>query len=90
MREEISEPQHWRGRSTGNVSWSSRRRPVLPLPADVVDAAFSEEVPLPNLRTDAAEIDAQTYPELIATLTEQLAQLDAQREQLTKLLGQAK
>ncbi len=49
MREEISEPQHWRSH-TGNDSWSARRRiaahatgTIASLPAEVVDAAFADE-----------------------------------------------
>ncbi len=96
MKEEISEPQHWRSRPSTNPSWSTRRRaatiplPVEPLSAELVDAAFTDEGPLTASRLDAAEVevDANTYPELIASLTDQLAQLEAQRKQLQKLLAE--
>ena len=62
----------------------------LPLSAEVVDAAFTDEGPLTASRLDASEVevDAKTYPELIAILTDQLAQLEAQRKQLQKLLAE--
>lgn len=93
MREEISEPQHWRSHSSANASWSLRRRAAkAPLSAELVDAALAEEI-LPMMsRRDAAEVesvaavDVKSYPELIVSLTNQLAQLEAHREQLQKLL----
>ena len=95
MREEISEPRHWRLRPSTNPSWSTRRRAATmplsakPLPAELVDAAFTDEWPLTASRLDAAEVevDTNTYLELIASLTDQLAQLEAQRRQLQKLLA---
>ena len=64
----------------------------LPLSAEVVDAAFTDEGPPAASRLDAAEVDvdAETYPELIASLTNQLAQLEAQRKQLQKLLAETR
>ncbi len=96
MREEISEPQHWRSRPSTNPSWSTRRRAATmplsaePLSAELVDAAFTDEGPLTASRLDAAEVevDANTYPELIASLTGQLAQLETQHKQLQKLLAE--
>ena len=96
MREEISEPQHWRSRPSTNPSWSTRRRAATmplsaePLSAELVDAAFTDEGPLTESRLDAAEVevDANTYPELIASLTDQLAQLEVQRKRLQKLLAE--
>ena len=96
MREEISEPQHWRSRSGTNPSWSTRRRVATKsLPAELVDAAFSDEGSLTTSRLDAAEAeiatdsDMTTYPDLIANLTAQLAQLEDHREQLQSLLAEA-
>ncbi len=96
MREEISEPQHWRSRPSTNPSWSTRRRAAAtplsaePLSAELVDAAFTDEGPLTASRLDAAEVevDANTYPELIASSTDQLAQLEVQRKRLQKLLAE--
>ena len=101
MREEISEPQHWRSRPSTNPSWSTRRQAATmpwsakplsaePLSAELVDAAFTDEGPLTASRLDAAEVevDANTYPELIASLTDQLAQLEVQRKRLQKLLAE--
>ena len=96
MREEISEPQHWRSRPSTNPSWSTRRRATAmplsaePLSAELVDAAFTDEGPLTASRRDAAEVevDANTYAELMASLTDQLAQIEAQRKQLQKLLAE--
>ena len=101
MREEISEPQHWRSRPSTNPSWSTRRRAATmplsakplsaePLSAELVDAAFTDEEPLTASRLDAAEaeVDANTYPELIASLADQLAQLGAQCKQLQESLAE--
>ena len=89
MREEITEPQHWRQRSGGNPSRPTRRRTALPLPAEVVDAALAEELPVRGSRTDSAEADVKNYPELIEALSNQLAYLESQNEQLQKLLTEA-
>ncbi len=96
MREEISEPQHWKSRRDANPSWStSRRAATKPLPAELVDAAFGDEESLATPRLDAAEApdaaegDVTTYPELIARLTDQLTQLEAHRQQLQRLLAEA-
>ena len=63
-----------------------------PLSAELVDAAFTDEEPLTASRLAAAEVDAaevevdaNTYPELITSLTDQLAQLEAQCKQFQKL-----
>ncbi len=101
MREEISEPQHWRSRPSTNPSWSTRRQAATmplsakplsaePLSAELVDAAFTDEEPLTASRLDAAEaeVDANTYPELIASLADQLAQLGAQCKQLQESLAE--
>ena len=89
MREEISEPQQWRARPSASQSWAVRRRAdAVPLPAEVVDAAFNDDLPLAvSHRTEPSE--PATYPELVARIHEQLALLEAQRVQLQKLLSQA-
>ena len=98
MREEISEPQHWRSTAVAKASWSSRRRAVIrPLSAELVDAAFSDESSTTASRLDAPEnegpahavTDGITYPELIATLNNQLAQLETHRKQIQQLLDEA-
>jgi hypothetical protein len=96
MREEISEPQHWRSRRGANPSWStSRRAATKPLPAELVDAAFGDEESLAAPRLDAAEAqgategNVTTYPDLIVCLTDQLTQLEAHRQQLQRLLAEA-
>ena len=96
MREELSEPQHWRSLPGTNPSWSTRRQAATmplsaePLSAELVDAAFTDEGPLTASRLDAAEVevDANTYPELIASLADQLAQLGTQCKQLQELLAE--
>jgi hypothetical protein len=100
MRQEISEPQHWRSRTGANPSWSSRRRATTkPLPAELVDAAFGDESTIAVSRLDAAESespaevatqgagDAAALPELLAGLNDQLVQLEAHRRQIEKLLA---
>jgi|GEM_PF-6411782 len=61
-----------------------------PLSAELVDAAFTDEGQLTESRLDAAEVevDANTYPELIASLTDQLAQLEVHRKRFQKLLAE--
>ncbi len=97
MRKEISEPQHWRAKSSGNSSWSSRRKSeghTLPLAAEAVDAAFAEEdSPLqeePGSQPDPAAPEQPSYGDLISSLTEQLELLETQRDQLQQLLAQAR
>lgn len=87
MRDEISEPQHWRGSnhsSTGrNASWSSRRRTQenAELAAEAVDAALADE-------TDPA-VEKLDTNDIISSLASQLSLLEKQREQLQQLLVQA-
>jgi hypothetical protein len=101
MREEISEPQQWRSRSEATPSWPSRRRARRkPLPAELVDAAFSDENSSVVSRLDAPEgavaveipapgrVDAAALPELLAGLNAQLAQLEAHRRQIEKMLAE--
>jgi hypothetical protein len=89
MREEITEPQHWRTRPIESPSCSLRRRTAgMPLPAEVVDAAFNDDQPLTfSHRADPPE--PATYPELVQRIHEQLALLEAQRSQLQKLLSES-
>jgi hypothetical protein len=84
MREEISEPKHWRTRTAPSQSWSVRRRDAA-LSTEAVDAVFDAEQPLPT--SELAE--PTTYPELVSRIHEQLAVLEAQRVQLQLLLSQA-
>ena len=96
----MSEPQHWRSSADSKPSWSSRRRATRrPLPAELVDAAFDDESTTATSRLDAAEtaaeaaapveFDTTALPELLAGLTDQLAQLEAHRQQIQKLLADA-
>jgi len=98
MRNELTEPQHWRLGSSAHPSWSSRRRTNSKrLPAELVDAAFTDEGSPVASRLDAAEVndvtkgqcDGISYPELIASLNNQLDQLETHREQIKKLLAEA-
>jgi hypothetical protein len=98
MREELTEPQHWRVGSGKLPSWSScRRAATKALPAELVDAAFTDEGSQAASRLDAAEVGDATkgecngisYPELIASLSSQLDQLETHREQIKKLLAEA-
>lgn len=85
MRDEIIEPKHWNS-DPGVPSYSARRRAAgIPLPAEIVDAAFDEGAPVAVSPPD----EPTSYPELVARIHEQLALLEAQREQLQKLLRQA-
>ena len=84
---------------------SKAARSVVALPVDAVDAAFADELTIvepargsrrdPNAesRSDSAQNDSQTksvgHAELLQNLSVQLAMLDAQREQLQRLLAQA-
>lgn len=83
MRDEITEPLHWRNlaqRTNGrDLLWSQRRRSEQ-LAAEAVDAAFSDKL----------GVEAKPDPrELVSSLATQLEMLDRQREQLQKLLQQA-
>ena len=73
MREEISEPQHWRLRSRGSstargTAWSAQRRSDTPFPTEVVDAAFTDETilvePVRGSRRDLASQDSTSEGEL--------------------------
>ncbi len=86
MREEITEPQHWRATSLRKRSWSSgyRSHSHVDLAAEAVDAALAE---------DASRDDACVAPiatDIVSSLSSQLDLLEQQREQLQKLLDQAK
>ena len=86
MREEITEPRHWRThnpRSGGrSLSWTSRRREQehTELPAEAVDAALAEE---------ATRVEAAEASDIVSNLSLQLDLLEKQREQLQQLLAQA-
>ncbi len=83
--------------------WAGRRRAnsTAPLPADAVDAAFAsgpaEVEAVRGSRRDLwttaeTEDDKATVdcPDLISSLSAQMALLEAQHEQLSRLLEQAK
>ena len=104
MREDISEPTTLktglrnRGEKGSRDELNSRAMPGKSLPAEVVDAAFAEETPdFPatsgSRRTHRAHpqqtASAADPTELIQGLSDQLAMLDAQREQIQKLLAAA-
>ena len=84
MREEISEPQHWRASPPRKQAWSSRRRTHehTELAADLVDAALAEEP------VDVAP-EMPATSDIVASLASQLDLLEQQREQLQRLLEQA-
>ncbi|MCG8450868.1 MAG: hypothetical protein MI725_14980 [Pirellulales bacterium] len=96
MREDIREPQHWRSRSTPEVSWTARRR-RSEHPTEIVDAAFEQELsgvePVRASRRDAgnhsSHENAPAPHDIVQSLSTQLALLEEQREQLQKLLDQA-
>jgi len=97
MREEISEPQHWRSsnqrNASRNASWSSRRRSQehdAELAAEAVDAAMTAAAMTEQV--DCAETtDASNFitSDIISSLATQLDLLEKQREQLQQLLVQA-
>ncbi len=88
MRKDITETPNLRANRTVGERPAEKRRTVLPLPADAVDAVFADDVSVDQPLTDA---DSQplTYSEVVASVTEQLDQLETQRRQLKKLLDQA-
>lgn len=88
MRDEITEPQHWRARSEQanprNNSWAARRRSQQEeLPVDAVDAALEQTVsePEPKQTLNSADV--------ISSLTQHLKQLEEQSEKIQRLLEQA-
>lgn len=87
MREEITEPKHWRTgsqlNSPRNNSWASRRaRERAELAAEVVDAALEDDVFEPK----EEKLDSTS---IITSLASQLELLEKQREQIQRLLDQA-
>ncbi len=96
MREEITEPLHWRTKTQKNASWTSPRRRSdekrTNLAADAVDAAFAEEPASDNTEpaSDDSCANAQASTDILTSLSSQLTLLEAQREHLQKLLAQAK
>lgn len=109
MREDISEPQHWRhSNRVGSVAgayWSARRQASAPLSPEAVDAAFADESirvepirgsrrdPVSDSATDVLEPSRASAQndgsDLVQSISAQLAMLEAQREQLQRLLAQA-
>ncbi len=93
MREEISEPQHWRAqepiRSQCNQSWTSRRRSQdrAELTTEARDAAFSEVAS--EVATEAPAKKQLNTTDIVSSLASQLDLLEKQREQLQRLLEQA-
>jgi len=100
MREEISGAKQWRlsphgGAGVGS-SWASRRCRSQ-LPAELVDAAFEEETgrarPVRGSRRDLPRElpsgKSPGRPDIVESLSTQLAMLEMQREQLQKLLDDA-
>ena len=90
MRDEISEPQHWRARnehaSPRHNSWAARRRSQQQeeLPVDAVDAALEQTAVEPEPKPTLDSVD------VISSLTQHLKRLEEQSEQIQRLLEQAK
>jgi hypothetical protein len=88
MREELTEPKHWRaGSSTGasrNNSWTTRRRTQEQgqLGAAAVDAALADED-----STSAGDPPLDST-DIISSLANQLQLLEKQREQIQQMLDQ--
>jgi len=94
MREDITEPRHWRSVRKESVSSLSQ--------ASVVDEAFAlhakEEIGIRGSRRDSpgensvkSPTGAALYSEdIIQSLSQQLDMLEAQRKQLARLLDQAR
>ena len=104
MREEISEPTTLKTglrtrRERGPLNELTGRIMLgKSLPAEVVDAAFAEEIPvIPGTSGSRRTHGAHSPPtastadrsDLIRGLSDQLAMLDAQREQIQRLLAAA-
>lgn len=104
MREEITEPKHWRTagerQTQRNSSWTARRRTQdhSELVAEAVDAAFAEEAIVTesdksdtqgSLSTGSTSADGLDSKDIIASLADQLELLEQQREQIQRLLEQA-
>ncbi|MEM8946480.1 MAG: hypothetical protein AAGD11_15010 [Planctomycetota bacterium] len=89
MREEITEPKHWRTaderRGQRNNSWTSRRRAQdqAGLAADIVDAALTD------VEAESTESEKLDSTEILSSLADQLELLEQQREQIQRLLDQA-
>ncbi len=91
MREELTEPKHWRTRSERaplrNQSWSARRRSQeqAQLEAHVVDAALEQQV----VDEPPATTEQPNANDIISSLSQHLEQLEEQRAQIQRLLDQA-
>ncbi len=94
MREEITEPRHWR---------SPQKKTISSLPrTSVLDEAFAlhakEEIGMRGSRRACPEKGSMESPssatlhseEIIQSLSQQLDMLEAQRKQLARLLDQAR
>ena len=107
MRNEISEPKHWRSTAKRHLSdhpSAVKNRRIdgsSNLPADVVDAAFATESndfeSIRGSRRDtgmnrsnaSSQPTEQTQPDLVSSLSSQLSMLEAQHNQISRLLAQA-
>ena len=81
MREEISEPKHWRS-STRRRRIEATSNSLAYLPREAVDAAFAEE-------SISAEPESDLQKDLLQNISTQLGMLKAQQEHLQQLLAQA-
>ena len=88
MRNQINQSAELKLRKAVGSKQSSHRRTVLPLPADAVDAAFSDglEIDLPNKDSVTEPL---TYSEVVQSVSQQLDHLETQRKQLHILLREA-
>lgn len=91
MRKEISESKQWRSRGSRINSWN-RPASTEELSADVVDAAFEENAVVAPMRSSRRDRVAESKPDqkdIIQSLSAQLEMLEAQRNQIQRLLDQA-
>ena len=89
MREEITEPKHWRTRGEHkgqrNNLWTTRSRVSrnTEIAADAVDEAITE------VCQETAERKQRMSSDIVSNLASQLDLLERQREHLQRLLDQA-
>ena len=88
MRNQIKKHEEPKLRSSKAAKQPSHRRMVLPLPADAVDAAFTDGVEI-DLPHKAPESEPLTYAEVVQNVSQQLDYLETQRKQLQQLLREA-
>ena len=88
MRNQIDQQNEMKLRKSVGCKQPSGRRMVLPLPADAVDAAFTDglEIDLPHKDDDSETL---TYSDVVQSVSQQLDQLELQRKQLHNLLREA-